>query len=97
MFSQAGIIPDRLLIALEPEAASIYCKHQLEKSNIKMFETGSRNVILDAGGNVYTICKLCYSMMMIYINHNLSPNMIFPTIWYVRPAKPQSGLRIRAV
>ena len=54
-FFQAGIIADRLLIALEPEAASIYCKHQLEKSSIKPFATGSRYVILDAGGNVYTI------------------------------------------
>ena len=54
--SQAGIIPDRLLIALEPEAASIYCKHiDLANfsgvgANFKPFAAGSRYVILDAGG-----------------------------------------------
>ena len=30
-------------------------------------------------------------------NHNMSHDMIFPTMWYVRPAKPQISLRIRAV
>ena len=29
--------------------------------------------------------------------HNMSQCMRFPTIWYVRPAKPQISLRIRAV
>ena len=28
--------------------------------------------------------------------HNVSRNMRFLTIWYVRPAKPQISLRIRA-
>ena len=28
---------------------------------------------------------------------NLSGDMRFPTMWYVRPAKPQISLRIRAV
>ena len=27
----------------------------------------------------------------------VSRNMSFPTMWYVRPAKPQISLRIRAV
>ena len=27
----------------------------------------------------------------------LSRDMRFPTMWYVRPAKPQTSLRIRAV
>ena len=30
-------------------------------------------------------------------NNNLSQCMRFPTMWYVRPAKPQISLRIRAV
>ena len=29
--------------------------------------------------------------------NNLSRDMRFPTMWYVRPAKPQISLRIRAV
>ena len=27
----------------------------------------------------------------------MSPRMRFPTMWYVRPSKPQISLRIRAV
>ena len=32
-----------------------------------------------------------------YIAYQMSQCMRFPTIWYVRPAKPQISLRIRAV
>ena len=31
------------------------------------------------------------------LKHQLSQCMRFPTMWYVRPAKPQISLRIRAV
>ena len=31
------------------------------------------------------------------IKADLSRDMRFPTMWYVRPAKPQISLRIRAV
>ena len=31
------------------------------------------------------------------VNNQLSQCMRFPTMWYVRPAKPQTSLRIRAV
>ena len=33
---------------------------------------------------------------ILYIN-NMSQCTRFPTMWYVRPAKPQISLRIRAV
>ena len=44
------------MIALEPEAASIYCKHlpveKLKGSNsISAFQPGSKYLVLDAGGN----------------------------------------------
>ena len=32
-----------------------------------------------------------------FLKQNLSHGMIFPTIWYVRPAKAQTSLRIRTV
>ena len=32
-----------------------------------------------------------------FLQNNMSQCMRFPTIWYVRPAKPQTSLRIRAV
>ena len=40
-----------------------------------------------------TVIYVTYFQMYYY----LSQCMRFPTIWYVRPAKPQISLRIRAV
>lgn len=57
---QAGIRSDLLLIALEPEAASIYCKHlpvnKVEgdfKKTLDSFSPGTKYLVLDAGGNVF--------------------------------------------
>ena len=36
-------------------------------------------------------------IIVLCIIINLSHDMRFPTMWYVRPAKPQISLRIRAV
>ena len=65
---QAQIAPDHLLIALEPEAASIYCKHiDLANfvgmsANFKPFASGARYIILDAGGNIYhTLSDVFYT------------------------------------
>ena len=41
----------------------------------------------------YWVYVLLHLQRIMY----LSRNMRFPTIWYVRPAKPQISLRIRAV
>ena len=39
-----------------------------------------------------------YNMNVLHIRlTKLSQCMRFPTMWYVRPAKPQTSLRIRAV
>lgn len=57
----AAIDPSHLLIALEPEAASIYCKHidlanfSGMAANFKPFASGSRYIILDAGGGTIDI------------------------------------------
>ena len=45
---------------------------------------------------------LCHSMkgaqeFILKTKHNMSRDIRFPTMWYVRPAKPQISLRIRAV
>ena len=37
------------------------------------------------------------TLLLSYCAHDLSQCIRFPTIWYVRPAKPQISLRIRAV
>ena len=56
MFSvlQAGIQDENLVLALEPEAASIFCKHdslQLQqRTEIASFTPGSKYIVLDAGG-----------------------------------------------
>lgn len=53
---KAGINDDNLTIALEPEAASMYCKKvPLEKlsgpeSEFQIFSPGNQYLILDAGG-----------------------------------------------
>ena len=54
---QAGINMDRLGIALEPEAASIYCRHlpietstNETKLSIASLPVGTKYMILDAGG-----------------------------------------------
>lgn len=58
---KANIRQDRLLIALEPEAASIYCKHiplanfQGVAKNFSPFAVGARYVVLDAGGGTIDI------------------------------------------
>ena len=42
--------------------------------------------------------KCCFYILIFIIkNHDMSRDMRFPTMWYVRPAKAQTSLRIRAV
>ncbi|KAH3735129.1 hypothetical protein DPMN_041591 [Dreissena polymorpha] len=56
---EAGISPEKLTIALEPEAASIYCRHlPVEKdggSDISSFRSGTKYLVLDAGGGTIDI------------------------------------------
>jgi hypothetical protein len=56
---QAGILDEHLLIALEPEAASLCCRHLPMKTigagscNFETFAPGSKYVVFDAGGKFY--------------------------------------------
>ncbi|KAH3825516.1 heat shock 70 kDa protein 12B-like [Dreissena polymorpha] len=62
---EAGIATEKLTIALEPEVASIYCRHlPLQKegdSDIASFRTGTKYLILDAGGGTIdiTVHEVC--------------------------------------
>ena len=38
-----------------------------------------------------------YDQYSLEYHDNMSRDMRFPTMWYVRPAKAQTSLRIRAV
>lgn len=54
---KAGILRDKLILALEPEAASIYCSRlplaRLEGvGGLIVFEAGKKYLVLDAGGNL---------------------------------------------
>ena len=56
---QAGISTDRLSLALEPEAASLFCKYvPTEKvtgargASISCFSPGKKYLVLDAGGTL---------------------------------------------
>ncbi|XP_033743088.1 heat shock 70 kDa protein 12B-like isoform X2 [Pecten maximus] len=55
----AGIRGDHLMIALEPEAASLYCKYlPLElkgEGGLQSFTPGSKYIVLDAGGGTIDI------------------------------------------
>ncbi|XP_062579147.1 heat shock 70 kDa protein 12B-like [Saccostrea cucullata] len=60
---RAGISGDKLLIAMEPEAASLYCKHlPIEKlqdeggvQGFGVFSTESKYIVLDCGGGTVDI------------------------------------------
>ena len=52
---QANIKPENLTIALEPEAASVLCRHlpvdRLDtNSSVSSFSPGTKYMVLDAGG-----------------------------------------------
>ncbi|XP_052225821.1 heat shock 70 kDa protein 12A-like isoform X2 [Dreissena polymorpha] len=64
---EAGIPCEQLLIALEPEAASIYCRHaqvQVDATagGISSFKSGSKYLVLDAGGGTIdiTVHEVCF-------------------------------------
>lgn len=58
---EAGISRNQLMIALEPEAASLFCKYlpieklQGSEGGIGAFKPGSRYLVLDAGGGTVDI------------------------------------------
>ncbi|KAH3735128.1 heat shock 70 kDa protein 12A-like [Dreissena polymorpha] len=56
---QAGISSEKLSIALEPEVASIYCRHIKieadEGCGISSFQLGKKYIVLDAGGGTIDI------------------------------------------
>ncbi|WAR26552.1 HS12A-like protein [Mya arenaria] len=60
LLKQAGISSDKLIIALEPEAAAIYCRFlPMEISgqggSLSTLETGSKVLVVDAGGGTVDI------------------------------------------
>jgi len=58
---QAGIQDNRLLLALEPEAAAIYCKdvsvRKSDDSELISFEPGEQFVLIDLGGKTEYMYK----------------------------------------
>lgn len=42
--------PHRIVLALEPEAASIWCKSESEEAKIVLSGVGSRYMVIDLGG-----------------------------------------------
>ncbi|XP_060589192.1 heat shock 70 kDa protein 12A-like [Ruditapes philippinarum] len=57
---QAGIARSKLKIALEPEAASLYCRYLpvekgQEKNSLALFGSGMEYIVLDAGGGTIDI------------------------------------------
>ncbi|XP_052696765.1 heat shock 70 kDa protein 12B-like [Crassostrea angulata] len=57
---KVGISADKLMIALEPEAASLYCMYQpvqkdTENSTFGVFKSGAKYMVVDAGGGTIDI------------------------------------------
>ncbi|XP_048746807.2 heat shock 70 kDa protein 12A-like [Ostrea edulis] len=57
---QAGIEDDKLVLALEPESAALLCKQLaltkgVDDINIKMFDTGSKFMVVDCGGGTVDV------------------------------------------
>eukprot|EP00105_Crassostrea_gigas_P004833 XP_011418178.1 PREDICTED: heat shock 70 kDa protein 12A [Crassostrea gigas] len=57
---KVGICANDLMIALEPEAASLYCMHQpiqknTENSTFGVFKSGAKYMVVDAGGGTIDI------------------------------------------
>ncbi|WAR26719.1 HS12A-like protein [Mya arenaria] len=59
LHNKAGIPSYNLIIALEPEAAAVYCrflqKKNEEDSSLSTFKTGSKVLVVDAGGGTVDI------------------------------------------
>ena len=56
-YFQAKLNPEKLTIALEPEAASLFCRHlPTDKKNytpsVSSFSAGTQYLVLDAGGKI---------------------------------------------
>jgi hypothetical protein len=74
---QAGIPDHMLLLALEPEAASLYCKRELGTDTIPI---GCRYLVLDLGGET-SICQTSHYKIRQTISFNLRFCLIsFPMI-----------------
>ena len=50
MLCQGGINDDRIKLALEPEAASIWCQQMDERKKHALTKTGSKCMVADIGG-----------------------------------------------
>ena len=50
MLCQGGIDDDRIKLALEPEAASIWCQHDDAGKELPFNRTGSKYMVADLGG-----------------------------------------------
>ena len=66
-YLQAGISADKLMLALEPEAASLYCRHlpvQIDgESSLSTFHAGQKYLVLDAGGTYVLIPLLIFGIL----------------------------------
>ena len=62
---QAGIQEKDLTLALEPEAASVYCRTLETEANIVQ-RVGTEYMVLDCGGKLlglYIVCTRIYSLV----------------------------------
>lgn len=58
------------MLALEPEAASFYCRHlpvqkDNENSTYSVFKSGEKYMVVDVGGNLYSISLIFFYQLKL--------------------------------
>ena len=83
----------------KPRVLSLFSPTRLINSIIKtIYETGINMVRVSMVSLGLKLALIKHLTDLSYgIPHQMSQCMRFPTMWFVRPAKPQISLRIRAV
>ena len=93
---KAGINPELLTLAYEPEAADIYCKELTvqkkegaEGSNLQSFEAGQQFLVLDCGGRYMYILSdnlgeyWTQGSVTIITRNDPNPMLLYLIYWYV--------------
>lgn len=80
---KAGIKAEDLIIALEPEAASIYCQHlhfekqDLSATSLGVVKPGTDYMLVDLGGVYWLTCPTIYDHIFFLYANILLDNLLF--------------------
>ena len=84
---QSRVIRDQVLINLAKKVRQSHAK--IVSSKVETIEKSKQIKAV--------ITRLCRPQITLNKEVHMNSDMIFPTVWYVRPAKAQTSLRVSAV